>query len=418
MPRYSVRKSISRPFRPLARALSLPKPERGISSNSIHILAAQSMLESLYPLESLYSLPQPQPCPDCAAKEGDRRIRRRLQSTPLHENENENENENEKQQIMATSRLSTIIESSDEAEQPSTSTSELPHRTAYISTPYPLSIPSSSSSSSQKQPTLPQVAEEDQDWQLLTLRVRKADPSPLSQPLVPSHKRKPASDGKPLKHHSAFSFPHLTLLSSYSAPSLWTNWSPQARRQQANDPHDPHNVPHPSADVSVALNSNMQLPRSPTAVEIWSSQTRLAIAEATSDFDDKPLNGADDSGVGWMEAVEEKAAAAAVAEDQERTPKAVRRQVSSSAAAAAAEEQRPPLPSLHLLPAPPSRRSKRHVTFSAYTYTAAETHARTPLQLLPRDLNTDLAVKPWMVALPQRVLADIGVGVRDWDRER
>ena len=44
--------------------------------------------------------------------------------------------------------------------------------------------------------------------------------------------------------------------------------------------------------------------------------------------------------------------------------------------------------------------------------------ARTKLELLPRDLNTDLEVRPWMVVAPRFVLDDCGVGVRDWDRDR
>lgn len=44
--------------------------------------------------------------------------------------------------------------------------------------------------------------------------------------------------------------------------------------------------------------------------------------------------------------------------------------------------------------------------------------SRAKLELRPRDLNTDLEVRPWMVVAPRFVLEDCGVGVRDWDRDR
>ena len=70
------------------------------------------------------------------------------------------------------------------------------------------------------------------------------------------------------------------------------------------------------------------------------------------------------------------------------------------------------------------RPRKRHVSFAsaATTYTFGTTSeglaARTRLELRPRDLNTDLEVKPWMVVVPRFVLDERGIGVRDWDRDR
>ena len=70
------------------------------------------------------------------------------------------------------------------------------------------------------------------------------------------------------------------------------------------------------------------------------------------------------------------------------------------------------------------RPRKRHVSFAsaATTYTFETTSeglaARTRLELRPRDLNTDLEVKPWMVVVPRFVLDERGIGVRDWDRDR
>ncbi|KAK9898847.1 hypothetical protein P389DRAFT_193866 [Cystobasidium minutum MCA 4210] len=55
---------------------------------------------------------------------------------------------------------------------------------------------------------------------------------------------------------------------------------------------------------------------------------------------------------------------------------------------------------------------------ASYVYDPNAPNARTPLQLLPRDLNTDLQVKPWMVVMPRFVLDDLAVGVRDWDKDR
>lgn len=55
---------------------------------------------------------------------------------------------------------------------------------------------------------------------------------------------------------------------------------------------------------------------------------------------------------------------------------------------------------------------------ASYVYDPTAPDARKALQLLPRDLNTDLEVKPWMVVMPRFVLDDLAVGVRDWDKER
>lgn len=54
----------------------------------------------------------------------------------------------------------------------------------------------------------------------------------------------------------------------------------------------------------------------------------------------------------------------------------------------------------------------------AYVYDPNTPDARKALQLVPRDLNTDLEVKPWWVVLPRFVLDDLAVGVRDWDKDR
>lgn len=55
---------------------------------------------------------------------------------------------------------------------------------------------------------------------------------------------------------------------------------------------------------------------------------------------------------------------------------------------------------------------------TSYIYDPSVPDARKALQLIPRDLNTDLEVKPWWVVLPRFVLDDLAVGVRDWDKDR
>lgn len=65
-----------------------------------------------------------------------------------------------------------------------------------------------------------------------------------------------------------------------------------------------------------------------------------------------------------------------------------------------------------------STTSPRISSSFSYEYDPKLPDARTALQLLPRDLNTDLEVKPWMVVMPRFVLDDLAVGMREWDKER